>query len=79
MTDPVKPALAPVEAISLDDLRHKALAIREEVKDEAHEQILARRTQIVLVGVLVVVAAVSIAYFVGTRSARPAPQPPIYY
>ena len=70
---------APAEDITLDDIRHKALAIREEVKVEVREQVTSRRTQIVVAGVLVVVAAISIAYFVGTRSARPAPEPPLYY
>ena len=65
--------------ITLEDLRHKAMAIREEVKVEVREQVTSRRTQIVVAGVLVVVAAISIAYLVGTRSARPAPEPPLYY
>jgi hypothetical protein len=56
--------------ITLDDLRHKALAIREDVRTEVREQVADRRNQIVLIGVLAVVAALSLAYYVGSRAGR---------
>lgn len=65
---PVPPTGVPVEQISLEDLRHKALKIREDISEEVHEQVMERGNQMVLVGVLAVVAVVSIAYYFGTRA-----------
>jgi hypothetical protein len=67
-----EPSTVPQAAgpITLDDLRHKATRIREEVKEEVQTQVLDRRNQIVLVGVVAVVAVISLAYFVGSRSGR---------
>jgi hypothetical protein len=62
-------------AITLEDLRHKALKIREDVADEAKAAVAERGTQMVLVGVVAVLAVISIAYFVGTRAGRRAAEP----
>ena len=62
--------VAPVSPITLEDLRHKALAIRSEVVDEAKMQVAERGTQMVLVGAVVVLAVISLAFFVGTRAGR---------
>jgi hypothetical protein len=78
MSEAMKTA-APEEApITLDDLRHKALAIRAEVQDEVREQVTQRRTQIMLVGAVAVFAVISLAYYAGSRAAKRAAEPPLY-
>ncbi len=67
------------EPITLDDLRHKALKIREEVVDEAKATIADRGTQVVLIGVVAVVAVISLAYLVGMRAGRRAAEFPLDY
>jgi len=67
---PMPPTNDPVEKISLEDLRHKALKIRTDIEDEVQVQVNERRNQIVLVGVVAVVAVVSIAYLAGTLAGR---------
>jgi len=67
---------APETPITLDDIRHKALAIRSEVQDEVRTQVVDRRNQIVLVGAVVLLAVVGIAYFAGSRAGRRAAEPP---
>lgn len=62
----------PAAPISLDDIRHKALAIRTEVQDEVQTQVRNRRNQIIAVGAVVLLVALSAAYFVGTRAGRAA-------
>jgi hypothetical protein len=69
---------APSAPITLDDIRHKALRIRDEVKDEVDEQIHDRRAQIVAVGVVAVVAVIGIAYMFGSMAGRRAAKPPLY-
>lgn len=73
MSNPIETATPP---ITLEDIRHKALRIREDVADEARTQITDRGTQIVFVGVVAIVVAVSFAYYVGTRAGRSASRPP---
>ncbi len=67
------------EPITLEDLRHKALKIREDVVDEAKATIADRGTQMVVIGIVAVVAVISLAYFVGTRAGRRAVEPPLVY
>ena len=62
--------MAPTAPITLDDLRHKALAIREDVVDEAKAQVADRGTQILIVGVVAVLAVISLAYFAGSAAGR---------
>jgi len=70
---------APAEApITLDDLRHKALRIRAEVRDEIDEQVNDRRNQIILVGVVAIFAVAGIAYLAGTIAGRRAAEPVQY-
>lgn len=76
MSKPVETIVVPVAPITLDDIRHKALRIRDEVAEEAREQVSERRGQIVVVGVVAVVAVLSLAYYVGTRAGRAACEPP---
>jgi len=65
----------PAAPITLEDLRHKALKIREDVVDEAKTTVAERGTQVVLIGVVALVAVISVAYFVGTRAGRRAAEP----
>ena len=60
----------PAVPIRLEDLRHKALAIREDVSGEVKMLAAERGTQIVVVGVVAVIAVISLAYFFGTRAGR---------
>lgn len=75
MNEQTQSAVIPDAPITLDDLRHKALKIREDVVDEAKMQVADRGTQIVIVGVVAVVAVISLAYFVGTLAGRRAAEP----
>jgi len=75
------PQTAPADAITLDDLRHKALAIREEVKDEATRTLQDRRTQIVMGAVVVTALAFGLMYYLGSRAGKASravrPAPPV--
>jgi len=65
--NPIVPADA---AITLDQIRGKALAIRDEVKQEISDQVSDRRNQLVAAGVVAIVVVVGIAYLVGSRAGR---------
>jgi hypothetical protein len=54
--------------ITLDDIRHKVLKIREDVTAEVKTQTEDRRNQIIAGAVLGVVVIVGLAYYLGTRS-----------
>ncbi len=75
MSEPLATGSLPAAPITLEDLRHKALRIREEVVDEAKATVADRGTQIVVIGVVAVLAVISIAYFVGTQAGRRAVEP----
>lgn len=66
------PTAGPADPITLDDLRHKALAIRREVVDEVDEQVSSRRNQLIVAGIVVVAVGFGIAYFLGSRAGRTA-------
>lgn len=55
------------ETITVEDLRRKAVHIRDMAEVEARAIAEERVTKIALVGVVAVVAAVSIAYYLGSR------------
>jgi len=76
MSEPSAAGSLPSAPITLEDLRHKALRIREEVVEEAKATVADRGTQIVVIGVVAVLAVISIAYLVGTRAGRRAVEPP---
>jgi hypothetical protein len=79
MSETMTPAdAAPEGPITLDDIRHKALRIRDEVKDEVSEQVADRRNQLIAVGAVALVVVIGIAYFFGTRAGRRAAEPPLY-
>ena len=69
-TDTVPVRAVPSAPINLEDLRHKALAIREDVTDEVRMLADERGTQIVIGAVVVVVAVISLAYYFGSRAGR---------
>ncbi|MDO8964288.1 MAG: hypothetical protein Q7W30_07350 [Coriobacteriia bacterium] len=70
-----EPTGPPVDPITLDDLRHKAMRIRDEVKGETKRVVDQRRTQLMLAGVVVIAVAFGVAYFMGTRSGRASVEP----
>jgi hypothetical protein len=72
-TPPAAPSSGP---ITLDDLRHKALAIRAEVQEEVREQVTEKRTRLVTVAAIALVAIVSLAYLAGSRAGRRAGETP---
>ena len=57
-------------AITVDDLRRKAVHIKDMAESEVRTLADERAAQVVLIGAVVVLAAVSIAFFLGTRAAR---------
>jgi hypothetical protein len=75
MTPTPAPEARPAETISLDDLRHKALAIKQDVRDEVDLQVSSRRNQLILAGIVVVAVGFGIAYYLGSRAGRAAAQP----
>lgn len=69
--------------ITIEDVKHRAEAVRDLAKSEAnratHELMHERVTQTIIAGVVVVAAFASLAFFIGTRKGRsrcPAPAPP---
>lgn len=56
--------------ITLDDVRHKALKVREDIVTEAKSQVAEKRNEMILVGIIAVVAVFSLVYFAGTRAGR---------
>lgn len=74
-----KPVAVAEPVITLDDLRHKALRIREDVEDEARDVAARRGTQVVVAGVVVVLAVISVAYMVGTMAGRRSAAAPYGY
>lgn len=72
------PEVAPEPEITLEDIRHKALKIRSDISEEVQAQVTSRGNQIVIVGVVAVVAVISIAYLVGMRAGRRALESQVY-
>ncbi len=66
----------PVERVTLDDIRHKAEAVKhqavEEAKGAAEAVVHSRDGQTLAIVAGIVVVAVSLAFFLGSRSARSA-------
>lgn len=53
--------------ITVDDLRGKALHIKDLAESEVRDLTQEKTTQIVAIGVVAALAVVSIAYYLGTR------------
>jgi hypothetical protein len=66
----------PDHPITLGDIRHKALRIRDEVKDEYVEQVVSRRNRLMVAGAVAVLVVVGVAYFAGTMAGRRVAEPP---
>ena len=71
--------------ITLDDVKHRAVAVRDlaasEAKRAARELMHERVTQTIVAGVAVVAVLTSVAFLIGTRKGRrgcPAAVPPGY-
>ena len=75
MSDPSRPVVLAEAPITLDDIRHKALRIRDEVTEEIDVQVNDRRNQIIVVGVVAIVAVVGLAYLAGSIAGRRASEP----
>ena len=56
--------------ITVEDLKRKAVHIKDMAEAEARQLAEEQLTKVVLVGVVAVLAAVSIAYYLGSRRAR---------
>lgn len=54
-------------SVTVEDLRRKALHIRDMTEVEVRHIAAERATMVVAVGVVAVVAAISIAYYLGSR------------
>lgn len=70
MTPATTTDMAMGRPISLDDVKHKALALRNEVDVEMRRELEDRRTQMVIAGAVVVVAVIGIAYYAGVQAAH---------
>jgi hypothetical protein len=68
----VSPAARPPDPdrVSLDDVRHKALAVRDMAADEARQLMEERAVRVVIAGVVVIAVALSVTYWLGTRAAE---------
>lgn len=53
--------------ITVEDLRSKALHIKDLAEGEVRDLAAEKTAQVVVVGVVAVLAAISIAYYLGTR------------
>lgn len=56
-----------VAPITVDDLKHKAIHIKDMTEAEVRTLADERVTRLVVVGVVAVLAAVSLAYYLGSR------------
>jgi hypothetical protein len=60
----------PVQPLTTDDLRHKALAIREVATQEARRVLEDNTVRIVIASAVVCAVMLSAAYYMGTRAGR---------
>lgn len=58
----------PEERITVEDLKHKALAIQQVATEEVKRAVGTSTVRVVLVGAAVVAIALSLAYYVGSRT-----------
>ncbi|HEX9093948.1 MAG TPA: hypothetical protein VF902_08190 [Coriobacteriia bacterium] len=70
MADMFAPPQPPGEHITVDDLRHKALAVRDTATSEARKLLEDNTVRIVIVSAVACAVVLSIAYWAGTRAAR---------
>lgn len=55
------------DRITVDDLRRKALRVRDVAEAQARQVAEERAAQVVLIGAIALVAVVSLAYYLGSR------------
>lgn len=60
----------PEQPLTTDDLRHKALAIRDVARDEARQVLEDNTARIVLAAALLGAVVLSVSYYMGTRAGR---------
>ncbi len=53
--------------ITVDDLKHKAIHIKDMAEVEVRSLAEEQATKVIVIGVVALLAAVSIAYYLGTR------------
>lgn len=70
MNDKLATTESAAPAITVDDLKRKAVHIKDMAEAEVRTIADERAAQVVLIGAVVVLAAVSIAFFLGTRAGR---------
>lgn len=58
----------PAARITTDDLRHKALAVRDMATDESRRLMERNRVRLVIASAVIVAVALSAAYYYGSRS-----------
>jgi hypothetical protein len=56
------------ERLTTDDLRHKALAVRDVATDEARHLLQRNRVRLIVAGAVVVAVGFSVAYYLGSRA-----------
>lgn len=66
MNETLDTALAPRQ-LTVEDLKQKALHIRDLAEAETREVLQRDATRVLIVGAVALVAVVSIAYYLGTR------------
>ncbi len=69
MNEAADTARAPRQ-LTVDDLKQKALHIKDLAESETREVLRQDATKVLMVGAVAVVAVISIAYFLGARHAR---------
>lgn len=63
-------AAPPTQPLTTDDLRHKALAIRDAARDEVAQVLEDNTTRLIVASALVCAVALSVAYYMGTRAGQ---------
>jgi hypothetical protein len=56
------------QRLTTDDLRHKALAVRDVATDEARHLLQRNRVRLIIAGAVVVAVGFSVAYHLGSRA-----------
>ena len=67
-----RPASEMPVKLTTDDLRHKALAVREVAADEAQKLLKSSATRMVVASAVIFAVALSLAYYAGQRAATSA-------
>ena len=60
-----------IAPITVEDLRRKAMHIKDMAEVEVHTIVDDRRSQLVMIGVVAIAVGLSVAYYLGRRAAMP--------